>query len=100
MVNRSAVTADLWLRDTALKTALRWNDWGPYDYHQTFNLTFPFQATSDLSTGVRGFTLDDPGTRVGARFKYRTFDEFSPDPMQTGAEGHELELFTYLSFRM
>jgi len=100
MVNRSAVTADLWLRDTALKTALRWNDWGPYDYHQTFNLTFPFQASADLSTGVRGFTLDDPGTRVGARFKYRTFDAFSPDPMQTGAEGHELELFTYLSFRM
>lgn len=100
MVNRAAVTADLWAKRTALKTAVRWNDWGPFDYHRTFNLTFPFQASADLSTGVRGFSMEDPGTRLGARFKYRTFDEFSPDPLVTGGEGHELELYTYLTFQM
>lgn len=100
MINRTAVTADLWAKKTALKTAFRWNDWGPFDYHKTFNLTFPFQASADLSTGVRGFSLEDPGTRLGARFKYRTFDEFSPDPLITGQEGHELELYTYLTFQM
>jgi len=100
LVNRAAVTADLWVKKTAFKTAMRWNDWGPYDYHKTFNLTFPFQASADLSTGMRGFSLEDPGTRLGARLKYRTFDEFSPDPLLMGAEGHELELYTYLTFQM
>ena len=85
---------------TALKTAVRWNDWGPYDYHRTFNLTFPFQTSVDLSTGMRGFTLENPGTRLGARFKYRTFDEHSIDFDQFGEDGHQTEVFTYLSFQM
>ncbi len=100
LVTRSAVTADLWLRHTALKTAFRWNDWGPFDYHRTFNLTYPFQALADLSTGLRGLALEDPGTRVGMRFKYRSFDAFSPDPLITGSEGHELEIYSYLTFQM
>jgi hypothetical protein len=100
LVTRTAFLADFYKGNHALKTAFRWNDWGPYDYHRTFNLTFPFQAMADLSTGVRGFRLEDTGTRLGTRFKYRTFDEFSPDPLVTGGEGHELELFTYLTFQM
>ena len=54
----------------------------------------------DLSTGMRGFTLENPGTRLGARFKYRTFDEYSIDVDQFGMDGHQMEVFTYLSFQM
>jgi len=100
LVTRTAVTADYWHGGTALQTAFKWNDWGPYDYHRTFNLTFPFQALADLSTGVTAFSLERTGTRLGTRFKYRTFDEFSPDPLVTGGEGHQLEIFSYLSFQM
>ena len=100
LVTRTAVTADYWHGATALQTAFKWNDWGPYDYHRTFNLTFPFQALADLSTGVTAFSLERTGTRLGTRFKYRTFDEFSPDPLVTGGEGHQLEIFSYLSFQM
>ncbi|HCH63461.1 MAG TPA: hypothetical protein DFR83_11690, partial [Deltaproteobacteria bacterium] len=100
LVDRQAITADWWWKTTAVKTAFRWNDWGPYDYHRTFNLTFPFQTMVDLSTGMRGFTLDTPGTRLGARFKYRTFDEHSIDLDQFGIDGHQMEIFSYLSFQM
>ena len=100
LVTRTALMTDFYIKNAALKTAFRWNDWGPYDFHRTFNLTFPFQAMADLSTGVRGFRLEDTGTRLGTRFKYRTFDEFSPDPLLTGSEGHELEFYSYLTFQM
>jgi len=100
LIDRQAVTADWYWKTTALKTAVRWNDWGPYDYHRTFNLTFPFQSLIDLSTGVRGFALEDHGTRMGARFKYRTLDEHSNNVELLGNDGHQLELFSYLTFQM
>lgn len=100
LVNRTVVSADWYHKTTAVKTAFKWNDWGPYDYHRTFNLTYPFQAMLDLSSGVRGFVMEDHGSRLGLRTKYRTFDEFSPDPLVFGADGHQLEVFSYLSFAM
>jgi hypothetical protein len=30
-------------------TAFKLNDWGPYDYHRDYNLTFPMQLMGDLS---------------------------------------------------
>lgn len=100
LVTRASVGADLWIKRTALITSVHWNDWGPYDYHRTFNLTYPFQARVDLSTGVRGFALEDLGTRLGLRTKYRTLDEHSPDPELWGGSGHQLEVFSYLTFQM
>ncbi|MEM7435373.1 MAG: glycoside hydrolase family 2 TIM barrel-domain containing protein, partial [Myxococcota bacterium] len=32
---------------------LKFNDWGPYDYHKDFNLTFPLQVLLDLSYAYR-----------------------------------------------
>ena len=55
------------------------NDWGPYDYHRDFNLTFPLQMMADLSTTVgqqSWFNL--PNTKVGLRGTFRTLDKFSP----------------------
>ena len=100
LVDRTVIEADWWWKKTALQTELRWNDWGPYDYHRTFNLTFPFQTMVDLSTGMRGFRLEDPGTRLGARVKYRTFDQHSIEVDTFGVGGHQLEVFSYLNFRM
>lgn len=100
LVPRASLTTDLWIKKTALITSLHWNDWGPFDYHRTFNETFPFQARLDLSTGMRGFRLEDTGTRLGLRGKYRTFDEFSPQQELFGPGDHELELLTYLTFQM
>jgi len=35
-----------------LNSFVKINDWGPYDYHRDFNLTFPLQLMTDLSTEV------------------------------------------------
>ena len=62
-----------------VSTGVKINDWGPYDYHRDFNLTFPLQLMADFSLDLGNpdwFNL--PSTRIGFRGKYRTLDEFSP----------------------
>lgn len=55
------------------------NDWGPFDYHRDFNLTYPVQLMLDLSTSVgkpNWFIL--PDTKIGIRGTWRSMDQFSP----------------------
>ena len=55
------------------------NDWGPFDYHKDFNLTFPLQLMLDFSTTLGKpdwFVL--PSTTVGIRGTWRSLNEFSP----------------------
>ncbi len=55
------------------------NDWGPFDYHRDFNLTFPLQLMAEVSTELAKpdwFML--PGTKVGMRTTYRTLNKYSP----------------------
>jgi hypothetical protein len=85
----------------ALDYQFRIDDWGPYDYHKDFNLTFPFQSILDLSYSFSTpawFT--NPYIKMGVRGKYRTLDDFSnryePDPQRPGREGYEWEVMTYV----
>ena len=62
-----------------LSTHVKVNDWGPYDYHRDFNLTFPLQLMLDLSTTLGKpdwFIL--PSTQVGIRGTWRSLNQFSP----------------------
>ncbi|NRA94108.1 MAG: hypothetical protein HRU26_15770, partial [Psychroserpens sp.] len=62
-----------------VETHVKINDWGPYDYHRDFNLTFPVQLMLDLSTTLGKpdwFIL--PSTTIGIRGTWRSLDEFSP----------------------
>lgn len=62
-----------------LQTHVKVNDWGPFDYHRDFNLTFPMQLMLDLSTSISKpdwFLL--PSTRIGIRGTWRSLNEFSP----------------------
>ena len=55
------------------------NDWGPFDYHRDFNLTYPMQLLLDVSTTLGKpdwFLL--PSTQFGIQAKWRSLDEFSP----------------------
>ena len=95
----------------------KFNDWGPFDYHRDFNLTFPVQLMADLSWSLGGAQwFDLPGTRVGVRGTWRTLDQYSPrycpgftsgasgqavcDPLAEGEYGREWEIRTYLQFGM
>jgi hypothetical protein len=62
-----------------LASHLKFNDWGPFDYHRDFNLTFPMQVMADLSTTVGKpdwFLL--PSTSIGIQMIWRSLDENSP----------------------
>ncbi len=62
-----------------LATHVKVNDWGPFDYHRDFNLTFPLQLMLDVSTTLGKpdwFIL--PSTQVGIRGIWRSLNEFSP----------------------
>lgn len=101
-----------------LTTAAKFNDWGPYDYHRDFNLTYPLQLMADISTDVGKpdwFML--PGTRIGIRGTYRTLNKYSPrydptttvnaagqivpDPNAIGfPNGNEWEIRTYIQINI
>ena len=55
------------------------DDWGPYDYHRDFNLTFPLQLMADFSTNLGTPTwFDLPNTRIGVRGTWRSLNQYSP----------------------
>ena len=105
-------------KQAKLTSMVKVNDWGPYDYHRDFNLTYPLQVMVDLSTTVskpQWFNL--PETRLGIRFTQRTLNEYSPrycpgrsldvngdyvcDPTLPGQpNGLEWEIRTYLHFNI
>lgn len=62
-----------------LETHVKVNDWGPFDYHRDFNLTFPLQLMLDISTSLGKpdwFIL--PSTTIGLRGTWRSLDVNSP----------------------
>ncbi|MDZ7647336.1 MAG: hypothetical protein U5K54_09225 [Cytophagales bacterium] len=95
-----------------LSSHLKFNDWGPYDYHRDFNLTFPLQFMMDLSTtvGKQDWYLL-PSTSLGLQFTWRSLDQYSPRYSPNEAEefapapiispvgfpnGNEWEIRTYV----
>ena len=75
------VGGDIRLIYKKLKLVHTWkiNDWGPFDYHRDYNLTYPVQLMLDLSTTVGKpdwFIL--PGTRLGIRGTWRSLNQYSP----------------------
>ena len=66
--------------------------WGPYDFYQQFNVTFPEQIKLDYSILLGGnvgafnsATSENEATRVGIRALYRSGDEESDlDPVVDG----------------
>jgi hypothetical protein len=101
----------------AFAAAAKFNDWGPYDYHRDFNLTYPVQLMGDVSHSLgmpRWFGF--PQTRLGVRGTWRSLDRYSPrycpaqlpdatgtlvcEPNAPGPNGREWEIRTYLNVAM
>ena len=82
---------------------LKFDDWGPYNYHKDFNLTFPLQALLDLSYALEPPKLYAPAsTRFGVQGQFRNLNRFSNrylyDPLDPGRKGREWEVKTYVQF--
>jgi hypothetical protein len=78
-INRVGGDIRLIYRKVKVTSSVKFNDWGPYDYHKDFNLTFPFQGSLDISTSVgkpSWFIL--PDTRIGIMGIWRSLDQYSP----------------------
>ena len=92
---RAGVEARAWYDVWRAEGSVKFNDWGPFDFHRDYNLTFPFQLMSDLSYGIKPPRYHRNNPRIGIRTKYRTMDQFSPIPTD---DGYEYEIQSYLHF--
>ena len=101
-----------------LIASVKVDDWGPYDYHRDFNITYPLQLMADMSTVlgmINWFNL--PQTQLGVRYTWRSLDQYSnryapiykinevgvllPYPTAPGQpKGNEWEVRTYLRFNI
>jgi hypothetical protein len=117
LIRRYGADARIIWKSTSLAFFAKFNDWGPYDYHRDFNLTFPVQLMSDLS-----YVLGTPRwmnlwqTRLGIRGTMRFLNGYSPrfcpnpaavtgdgscDPLSgPSAWGKEWEIRTYLNVNL
>ncbi|MFO7655092.1 MAG: glycosidase [Candidatus Krumholzibacteriia bacterium] len=115
LVERVGVESRIAWPSVALAGHVRFNDYGPFDYHWDHNLTFPLQVMADLSyTLGRPRWFDLPQTRLGVRWTHRTLDRFSNRYQPAGIaapeererypegldEGREWEIRTYLHFAL
>jgi len=116
LVKRVGADAKMIYKKLRLNAMVKFNDWGPYDYHRDFNLTFPFQCMLDFSTSLaKPKWLGPVSTRVGIKGTFRTLDQYSPRyvagyiPDGSGGfepstdiigagRGNEWEIRTYISF--
>ncbi|MGV1011613.1 MAG: glycosidase [Flavobacterium sp.] len=113
LIERIGGDVRLIYKKVKLVTSLKLNDWGPYDYHRDYNLTYPTQFSLDLSTSLgkpNWFIL--PNTKIGIMGTWRSLDQYSPRflPNQTASlyatqpiispvgfnDGSEWEIRTYI----
>ncbi|MBZ9627264.1 glycosidase [Psychroflexus sp. CAK1W] len=118
VTDRFGANLDVRYKNYWIKADVKVNDWGPYDYHRDFNLTFPLQTMLDMSTTLskpEWFIL--PTTQIGIRGIWRSLNEFSPryspnatpigsfnaDPVLSPVgfpNGSEWEIMTYIRFNI
>jgi hypothetical protein len=102
LVTRGGGSVQIDWNTARLSTRLHLHDWGPYDFHRDFNLTYPLQWYGDLSYGVRAPRLGTFDTRFGLRAQARVLNEYSEgwlDPT-VGGTGHEVEAGVYVNIGM
>jgi hypothetical protein len=118
VTDRFGANVDVRYKKFWIQGDIKVNDWGPFDYHRDFNLTFPLQMMLDLSTTLgkpQWYIL--PTTQVGIRGIWRSLNEFSPrfapnatplgtfnqDPPLSAVgfpNGSEWEIMTYIRFNI
>ncbi len=78
LIHRYGADARLIHKSVALTGMIKFNDWGIYDYHRDWNLTFPLQLMGEVSWSLGSPQwFGEPETRIGFRGLYRTLDKNS-----------------------
>lgn len=104
LVTRYGGDFRLWWKTVQWSGMMKIDDWGPYDYHRDYNLTFPLQLATDMSFGLVRPRLYRPYTRAGIRGKLRYLDDYSPGFVPTNINGfgwgEEYEVETYVQITL
>jgi hypothetical protein len=85
LIERFGVESRIIWPNVAFGWHFKINDFGPYDYHRDFGLTYPLQLMGDLAFTLgtpRWFSL--PETKFGVMGTYRTIDRYSPRYLPPG----------------
>ncbi|MDP1822787.1 MAG: hypothetical protein Q8L48_06085 [Archangium sp.] len=102
VVTRAGIEARLDYSRLVITGAFKLNDFGPYDYHRDFDLTFRVQSMLDIAwtaTAPRWFVPVQ--TKIGIAGKYRVLDVNSNRYDLTQAiVGNEWEVKTYVRFSL
>lgn len=118
VTDRFGANINVFYKKFIINGDIKINDWGPFDYHRDFNLTFPLQTMLDLSTTLgkpEWYIL--PTTQIGIRGIWRSLNEFSPrfapnatpigsfdtEPLLSPVgfpNGSEWEIMTYIRFNI
>jgi hypothetical protein len=84
---------------------LKKDQWGPYDYYQQFNVTYPWQIKLDYMYKIKHLLRKYVAGRLGRSAGigimgiYRTLDEDSPlDEYDDGKNDYNFEITSYLSY--
>ena len=104
LVTRSGADVRITGNGNSLTAFAKFNDWGTYDYHRDYNLTFPVQLMADVShtLGSPKWFADNPQTMIGVRGLWRSLDIHSPrySGLTGDPNGSEWEVRTYLRLAM
>ena len=72
---------------------------GPYDFYQQFNLTYPEQIKLEYARLLDMKKDEKTSSKLGVKLFYRTLDEFSPpDEYENGENDHMYEIQTYFKY--
>ena len=73
--------------------------WGPYDFHEQFNITYPWQYKLDYSYLLDSNLDELTSSKIGVRGLYRTLDSNSPgDEYQDGRNDFMFETIFYVNW--
>jgi len=100
-IERFGVNTRVTHKQLAVEAHAKFNDWGPYDYHRDFNLTYPLQVMGDVSYSLGSpVWFGFPQTKIGVRGTWRSLDEnsnrFNAATAGDDGEGSEWEFRTYV----
>ena len=95
---RSSIEATAQLKNWMASAAVHLSDFGPYDYHRDFDLTYPLQLKGSVYRMIKRPKPNERVSRWGFTASFRTLDDSSDnsDLYQGENAPYQLEIGTHL----
>ena len=80
-------------------TYVKVDDFGPYDFQEQFNITFPLQLKLEYSRLLDLLGDELRSSKWGVKLLYRELDELSGEDYQDGENDDMFEIQTYFELK-